>query len=149
MDYVLLFCSASMLHYVCIYDQLIGHYTWFLVHVTRSSKAKLFTCLALKSPQQRPPRHMQQQDKTATGAPRHASLPMEAGMFPNWCEVSATITLIGLLCSETLQHAYVQMLCFRGEMTSMNLGDHCFNAAVKTVKFEAIPGIPKSRACET
>jgi hypothetical protein len=35
-DYVLPFCSASMLHYVCIYDQLIGHYTWFLVHVTRS-----------------------------------------------------------------------------------------------------------------
>jgi hypothetical protein len=28
---------AFMLHYVCIYDQLIGHYTWFLVHVTRSS----------------------------------------------------------------------------------------------------------------
>jgi hypothetical protein len=37
---VLPFCSASMLHYVCIYDQLIGHYTWFLVHVTRSLKCK-------------------------------------------------------------------------------------------------------------
>jgi hypothetical protein len=35
---VLPFCSAFMLHYVCIYDQLIGHYTWFLVHVTRSSQ---------------------------------------------------------------------------------------------------------------
>jgi hypothetical protein len=40
-DYVLPFCSASMLHYVCIYDQLIGHYTWFLVHVTRSPKADI------------------------------------------------------------------------------------------------------------
>jgi hypothetical protein len=36
-----------MLHYVCIYDQLIGHYTWFLVHVTRSPRVQNGTAVHL------------------------------------------------------------------------------------------------------